>query len=116
MRVACHVESTHPRTDRELRALRRLQREQEPGRYVFLSERDAPMSPVGFRCMVTRLGEAAKMPFSIHPHMLRHACGFKLAMTGQDTRVLQHYLGHCALYGAYAGSVQRILEGLSDEH
>ena len=94
MRVACHVESTHPRTDRELRALRRLQREQEPGRYVFLSERDAPMSPVGFRCMVTRLGEAAKMPFSIHPHMLRHACGFKLANDGQDTRALQHYLGH----------------------
>jgi type 1 fimbriae regulatory protein FimB/type 1 fimbriae regulatory protein FimE len=77
-----------------LRALRRLQREQAPGRYVFLSERDAPMSPVGFRRMVTRLGEAAKMPFPIHPHMLRHACGFKLANDGHDTRALQHYLGH----------------------
>jgi len=87
------TESTHPLTGRELRALRRLQREQEPGRYVFLSERDAPMSPVGFRRMITRLGEAAKMPFSIHPHMLRHACGFKLANDGH-TRALQHYLGH----------------------
>ena len=77
-----------------MRALRRLQREKEPGRYVFLSERDAPMSPVGFRRMITRLGEAARMPFSIHPHMLRHACGFKLANDGQDTRALQHYLGH----------------------
>jgi hypothetical protein len=34
------------------------------------------------------------MPFPIHPHMLRHACGFKLANDGQDTRALQHYLGH----------------------
>ena len=41
-----------------------------------------------------RLGEAAKMPFPIHPHMLRHACGFKLANDGHDTRALQHYLGH----------------------
>ena len=40
------------------------------------------------------LGEAAKMPFPIHPHMLRHACGFKLANDGHDTRALQHYLGH----------------------
>ena len=44
--------------------------------------------------MVTRLGEAAKMPFPIHPHMLRHACGFKLANEGHDTRSLQAYLGH----------------------
>jgi site-specific recombinase XerD len=27
-------------------------------------------------------------------HMLRHACGYKLANDGQDTRALQHYLGH----------------------
>ena len=39
-------------------------------------------------------GEAPKMPFPIHPHMLRHACGFKLANDGHDTRALQHYLGH----------------------
>jgi type 1 fimbriae regulatory protein FimB/type 1 fimbriae regulatory protein FimE len=63
------------------------------GRYVFLSEREAPMSAAGFRRMITRLGKAAKMPFSVHPHMLRHACGFKLANDGQDTRALQHYLG-----------------------
>jgi site-specific recombinase XerC len=34
------------------------------------------------------------MPFSVRPHMIRHACGFKLANDGQDTRALQHYLGH----------------------
>jgi hypothetical protein len=73
---------------------RRLQREQKLGRYVFMSERGAPMSAVAFRRMVTRLGPAAKMPFGIHPHMLRHSTGFKLANQGVDTRSLQHYLGH----------------------
>ena len=52
------------------------------------------MSAVGFRRMLTRLGQAAKMPFGIHPHMLRHSTGFKLANQGVDTRSLQHYLGH----------------------
>jgi integrase len=86
--------SVHPLTGTELRALRRLQREHEPGRYVFMSERGAPMSPVGFRRMMGRLGRAAKMPFPVHPHMLRHAAGFKLANQGVDTRSLQQYLGH----------------------
>src|SRR4030081_901978 len=66
------VPSVHPLAGVELRALRRLQREQEHGRYVFLSERGAPMGPAGFRRMVARLGEAAKIPFQVHPHMLRH--------------------------------------------
>jgi hypothetical protein len=29
------------------------------------------------------------MPFAVHPHMLRHACGYKLANDGHDTRALQ---------------------------
>jgi type 1 fimbriae regulatory protein FimB/type 1 fimbriae regulatory protein FimE len=41
-----------------------------------------------------RLGKAARMPFPLHPHMLWHACGYKLANDGHDTRALQHYLGH----------------------
>ena len=62
--------------------------------YVFVSERGGPISPIGFHRLIQRVGEAAKMPFPIHPHMLRHACGFKLANDGHDTRALQHYLGH----------------------
>src|SRR6266550_2690050 len=42
------VPSVHPLAGTELRALRRLQREQEAGRYVFMSERGAPMGAVGF--------------------------------------------------------------------
>src|SRR5436190_15074363 len=92
-RLKSGISSVHPLTGSELRALRRLQREQEPSRYLFLSERGAPMSAVGFRRMIERLGKTAKMPFSVHPHMLRHACGFKLANDGHDTRALQHYPG-----------------------
>jgi site-specific recombinase XerD len=51
-------------------------------------------APIGFHRLIQRIEEAAKMPFPIHPHMLRHACGFKLANDGHDTRALQHYLGH----------------------
>src|SRR5262249_16093305 len=41
-----------------------------------------------------RVGEPATMPFPLHPHLPRHACGFKLANDGRDTRALQHYLVH----------------------
>src|SRR6266496_4261086 len=37
---------------------------------------------------------AAKLAFQVHPHMLRHSTGYKLANDGQDIRSLPHYLGH----------------------
>jgi len=78
----------------EMRALRALKREDGAGRFVFMTERGAPMTPAGFRKFFARLGVAAKFPFGVHPHMLRHATGYKLANDGRDTRALQHYLGH----------------------
>jgi integrase len=88
-------QSVHPISGRELRALRRLQREQEPqSPFVFTSERGSPFTTAGFRKMVARLGVAAKFDVPLHPHMLRHGCGYKLANDGVDTRSLQAYLGH----------------------
>lgn len=78
----------------EMRALRALKREDGAGRFVFMSERGAPMTPAGFRKLLARLAAAANFSFSVHPHMLRHATGYKLANDGRDTRALQHYLGH----------------------
>lgn len=87
--------ATHPILGDELRALRRLQREQEPkSPFVFTSERGAPFSTAGFARMVERAGVEAKLGFKAHPHMLRHACGYALANRGHDTRALQAYLGH----------------------
>jgi integrase len=86
--------SVHPLQGDELRALRRLQREQPPGPHVFVSERGAPMAPKSFHALIQRLGERGGMPFAIHPHMLRHGCGYELANKGHDTRALQAWLGH----------------------
>ena len=87
--------STHPILGDELRALRRLQREQEPkSPFVFTSERGSPFTTAGFARMVERAGDEAGLSFKAHPHMLRHACGFALASKGHDTRALQAYLGH----------------------
>jgi integrase len=87
--------STHPIRGDELRALRKLERQQEPkSPFVFTSERSAPFTPAGFARMVERSGAVAKLAFKAHPHMLRHACGFALANKGVDTRALQAYLGH----------------------
>jgi integrase len=93
-RVKNGIASVHPIRGDEMRALRKLRRDYPKDAYVFVSERGGPISPIGFHRLIQRVGEAAKMPFPIHPHMLRHACGFKLANDGHDTRALQHYLGH----------------------
>jgi type 1 fimbriae regulatory protein FimB/type 1 fimbriae regulatory protein FimE len=94
-RVKKGTPATHPIRGDELRALRRLQREQEPrSPFVFTSERGAPFTTAGFARMIERAGEAAGLGFKAHPHMLRHATGYKLANDGHDTRALQAYLGH----------------------
>jgi integrase len=94
-RVKKGTPSTHPILGDELRALRRLQREQEPkSPFVFTSERGVPFGTAGFARMVERARATAKLGIKAHPHMLRHACGYALANKGHDTRSLQAYLGH----------------------
>jgi integrase len=85
-RVKNGIPSVHPIRGDEMRALRKLRRDYPREAYVFVSERGGPISPIGFHRLIQRVGETAKMPFPIHPHMLRHACGFKLANDGHDTR------------------------------
>ena len=77
-----------------MRTLRKLKREEIESRFVFMTERAAPITTAGYRKMIARTGERAEFPFPVQPHMLRHACGYKLANDGQDTRAVQHYLGH----------------------
>ncbi|MDA1277161.1 MAG: tyrosine-type recombinase/integrase [Verrucomicrobia bacterium] len=79
-----HLEKTPSRKPTKLR------------RFPYLStrERNRLLTESTVRKMVARAGVEAKLSFPIHPHMLRRAAGFKLANDGQDTRALQHYLGH----------------------
>jgi len=53
-----------------------------------------PLTDSGVRKIVARAGTAAALLFPVHPPMLRHATGYKLANDGQDTQAIQHYLGH----------------------
>ena len=86
--------STHPIRGPELRALRELRRNYPSSPYLFVSELGGPLTPATFRKLLARAGERAKLPFPIHPHMLRHSTGYKLANDGHDTRAIQQYLGH----------------------
>jgi len=74
--------------------LRKLRRDCPDGPYLFTSERGGPMTVAGFQRMVKAAGDSAGLGFAVHPHMLRHACGYYLANKGFDTRAIQAYLGH----------------------
>jgi integrase len=91
-RVKQGLPSVHPLQGDEMRALRELKRS-AVSPFVFTSERGAPFTTAGFAKMIKRTGEAAKLK-GVHPHMLRHGCGYALANEGHDTRALQAWLGH----------------------
>ena len=86
--------SIHPLRYPELRALRQIQRDYPETSYVFVSEHQAPLSTRSIRHIIARAGKIAKIPFPVHPHQLRHACGYYLASQEHDTRAIQDYLGH----------------------
>lgn len=86
--------ANHPLFGPELRALRQLKRGDPDTDYVFMTERKAPITADTFRKIIARAGNQAKLGLPVHPHMLRHSTGFKLANDGRDTRTIQHYLGH----------------------
>jgi site-specific recombinase XerD len=71
-----------------------VQQRENGSSFVFVSERGTPFTTAGFARMLERAAEVAGIEIKVHPHMLRHACGFALANKGHDTRSLQAYLGH----------------------
>jgi integrase len=86
-RVKNGIPSVHPVRGDEMRALRKLRREYPRDAYVFISERGGPISPIGFHRLIQRVGEAAKMPFPIHPTCFAMLVGSSSRMTA-TTRVL----------------------------
>lgn len=97
-RLKKSISNEQPLGRDEVKALRKLERETraESIPYVFYSQR-GPMTRNGFWRIVARAGREAGLPWPIHPHMLRHACGYKLANDGRDTRLIQSYLGHAQI-------------------
>lgn len=86
--------SVHYLEGDEIRALRKLRRDYPVSDFVFMSERQGPLSSNTFHKMVARAGIEADLELSVHPHMLRHGKGHQLASEGVDTRAIQAYMGH----------------------
>ena len=93
----------------ELRALRRyLATRRDSLPWLFLSERGQPLTRQSVNYLITAAAIRAGVA-PVHPHMLRHSCGFALADKGHDLRLIQDYLGHrdpkhIAHYTRIAGS------------
>jgi site-specific recombinase XerD len=78
----------------ELRAIKRyLATRTDKLPWLFLSERGQPMTRQAVNYIVARAGGDAGLG-PVHPHMLRHSCGYYLANAGYDMRLIQDYLGH----------------------
>jgi type 1 fimbriae regulatory protein FimB/type 1 fimbriae regulatory protein FimE len=109
--------STHPITGDTLRALRKLRREAPHARFVFMTERESPFSTAGFAKMIDRAARKAGLTeLKPHPHMLRHARGYKLANEGKDTRSIQGFLGHKSIQNTvkYTELAPNRFSGFSD--
>ena len=83
------------------------------GPLVFRSERGGPLSDSQVQDIVKRAGKLAGFAFQVHPHHLRHACGFALAEDGTDTRLIQDYLGHKSISNTVISSGLRYLRRTS---
>lgn len=91
--------TTHPLLNKEIRALKnwlqvRAAYSQSDSEWLFLSRKGNPLSRQQFYQIISASGDNAGLSLEIHPHMLRHSCGFALANMGIDTRLIQDYLGH----------------------
>ena len=85
--------ATHKLERDDMAALRRLWKDRR-GVHVFTSERCGPFSNDALQKIVGRAGVVAGLGDHIHPHMLRHGCGYALVNQGIDQRLGMDYLGH----------------------
>jgi type 1 fimbriae regulatory protein FimB len=97
-RLKGSLSTSQPLQGDEIRALRAWlrQRINAPccnSPLVFLSER-GPMTRQAFNYICAEVGKRAGLNIKVHPHMLRHSCGYALANKACDTRLIQDYLGH----------------------
>src|SRR5512135_3113939 len=78
----------------ELRALKRyLATRSDRLPWLFVSERIQSLTRQSVNYLISSAARRAGLP-PVHPHMLRHSCGFALANRGYDLRLIQDYLGH----------------------
>ena len=84
----------HPIAGDELRAIKRYSASRTDALpWLFISERGQPLTRQTVNYLIAEAAGRAGLP-PVHPHMLRHSCGFALANRGYDLRLIQDYLGH----------------------
>jgi site-specific recombinase XerD len=84
----------HPIAGDELRAIKRyLATRTDKLPWLFVSERGQPLTRQAVNYLIGAAAESAGLK-NVHPHTLRHSCGFYLADKGTDLRTMQDYLGH----------------------
>jgi type 1 fimbriae regulatory protein FimB len=101
-RLKGSTSSTHPLYNGEIKAIKdwmEKRKQMLAGRKdpstVFVSNRGGKLSRSMIWHIVHDCAELAGLSeLNVHPHMLRHACGYDLANRGMDTRGIQEYLGH----------------------
>ena len=84
----------HPIAGDELRAIKLyLAGHSDHLPWLFLSERGQPLTRSSVQYLVRVAAERVGL-LNVHPHTLRHSCGYYLADRGTDLRTMQDYLGH----------------------
>ena len=84
----------HPIEGDELRAIRRyLSTRNDALPWLFVSEQQGKLSRFAVNYLVDRTAQLAGFN-DVHPHCLRHSCGYALADKGIDLRTIQEWLGH----------------------
>jgi type 1 fimbriae regulatory protein FimB len=97
--------ATHPLYNEEIKAIKDWMAVRQEmsmdsltlgaGDTLFISERRTPLSRGTVWVLIQKYAKVAGLEgLNIHPHMLRHACGYDLANRGGDTRLIQGFLGH----------------------
>ncbi|EMP6174899.1 tyrosine-type recombinase/integrase [Citrobacter amalonaticus] len=94
--------TVHPLQKSELKAIQEWLSEREKhyvsSDFLFTSSKRGKITRQLFHHIIKKLGTNAGLSLSVHPHMLRHACGYALADKGKDTRLIQDYLGHRSIH------------------
>ena len=77
----------------EMRLIRAVMRDNDGSRFLFVSERGAPLSIDGAQKLIERMGRKAGIPH-LHIHMLRHSTGYALVVVASPLRTIQSLMGH----------------------
>ena len=93
-RVKNSLSTQQPIAGDELRTIKRyLGTRDDKLPWLFISERGQLLTRQAVNYITRQAGHRARLGH-VHPHMLRHSCGYYLANKGVDFRTVQDFLGH----------------------